>query len=212
MEAVALHDFHSKADDELSFKKGSILKVLSTEPEEDLNWYKAEQDGKEGLIPPNYIQMKPHEWFYGRITRARAEEILNRQYHDGAFLIRESESTLGDFSLSVKFGGGIIYFKVLRDGAGKYFLWMMRCNSLNRLVDYHQTSSISRTQIIYLRDILPVVVAAFDFEPQDMELHLWRGDIITVIDKCNRYWWMGTCNGQKGLFPVHYVDIKDINS
>ena len=148
----------------MSFKKGSILKVLSTEPEEDPNWCKAEQDGKEGLIPPNYIQMKPHEWFYGRITRARAEEILNRQYHDGAFLIRESESTLGDFSLSVKFGGGIIHFKVLRDGAGKYFLWMMRCNSLNQLVDYH------------------------------------------------RYWWMGTCNGQKGLFPVHYVDIKDINS
>lgn len=27
MEAVALHDFHATADDELSFKKGSILKV-----------------------------------------------------------------------------------------------------------------------------------------------------------------------------------------
>ncbi len=31
MEAVSLHDFHATADDELSFKKGSILKVpLST--------------------------------------------------------------------------------------------------------------------------------------------------------------------------------------
>ena len=165
---------------------------------------------KEGLIPPNYIQMKPHEWFYGRITRARAEEILKRQYHDGAFLIRESESTLGDFSLSVKFGDGIIHFKVLCDEAGKYFLWVMRCNSLNQLVDYHRTSSISRTQMIYLRGdiLLPVVVAAFDFEPQDVELCLQRGDIITVIDKCSQYWWVGTCNGQKGLFPVHYV--KDI--
>ena len=109
MEAVALHDFNSKADDELSFKKGSILKVLSTEPEEDPNWYKAEQDAKERLIPMNYFQMKPHEWFYGRITRVRAEEILNRQDHDGAFLIRESKSTLGDFSLSVKFGGDIMH-------------------------------------------------------------------------------------------------------
>ena len=27
MEAVALHDFHATAEDELSFKKGSILKV-----------------------------------------------------------------------------------------------------------------------------------------------------------------------------------------
>ena len=28
MEAIALHDFHATADDELSFKKGSILKVI----------------------------------------------------------------------------------------------------------------------------------------------------------------------------------------
>lgn len=27
MEAVSLHDFHATADDELSFKKGSVLKV-----------------------------------------------------------------------------------------------------------------------------------------------------------------------------------------
>ncbi len=27
MEAIALHDFHATADDELSFKKGSVLKV-----------------------------------------------------------------------------------------------------------------------------------------------------------------------------------------
>lgn len=42
-------------------------------------------------------------WFFGRIPRARAEEILNKQRHDGAFLIRESESAPGDFSLSVKY-------------------------------------------------------------------------------------------------------------
>ena len=28
MEAIALHDFHATAEDELSFKKGSILKVM----------------------------------------------------------------------------------------------------------------------------------------------------------------------------------------
>lgn len=41
-------------------------------------------------------------WFYGKIPRAKAEEILNKQRRDGAFLIRESESAPGDFSLSVK--------------------------------------------------------------------------------------------------------------
>ena len=36
-----------------------VVQVLNTE--EDKHWYKAEQDGKDGLIPKNYIQMKPHE-------------------------------------------------------------------------------------------------------------------------------------------------------
>ena len=43
-----------------------------------------------------------YRWFHGRITRAKAEDLLGKQPHDGAFLIRESESTPGDFSLSVK--------------------------------------------------------------------------------------------------------------
>ena len=35
------------------------VQVLNTE--EDKHWYKAEQDGRDGLIPKNYIQMKDHE-------------------------------------------------------------------------------------------------------------------------------------------------------
>lgn len=203
-----MHDFHATADDELSFKKGSVLKVLNTE--EDKHWYKAEQDGKDGLIPKNYIQMKDHQWYHGRITRANAEEILTKQPHNGAFLIRESESTPGDFSLSVKFGDGVQHFKVLRDGAGKYFLWVVKFNSLNQLVDYHRTSSVSRTQTIYLKDMAAIestVVAAYDFDPQEEgELRLKKGDVITVLDKSDANWWKGkSAEGKEGMFPVPYV-------
>eukprot|EP00058_Branchiostoma_floridae_P013863 XP_002599351.1 hypothetical protein BRAFLDRAFT_200175 [Branchiostoma floridae] len=59
MEAMAKYDFKATAEDELSFAKGSILKILNLEY--DQNWYKAEQNGKEGFVPKNYIQMKPHE-------------------------------------------------------------------------------------------------------------------------------------------------------
>ena len=52
------------------------------------------------------------------------------------------------------FAGGVQHYKVLRDVAGKYFLWVVRFNSLNQLVDYHRTSSDSRTQTIYLRDMV----------------------------------------------------------
>jgi len=80
------------------------------------------------------------------------------------------------------------------DGAGNYF-WFVRFNSLNELVHHHRISSVSCTQIIYLRDMVPEVVKmvpAFDFEPlEEDELHIRKGDIITVIDKCNQNWWRG---------------------
>ena len=88
-----------------------------------------------------------------------------------------------------RFGDGVQHFKVLRDGAGKYFLWVVKFNSLNQLVDYHRTASVSRTQSIYLRDMVAVshhihwpaaitvssaqvnqgvrVKAMYDFEPQE---------------------------------------------
>ncbi len=66
-----------------------------------------------------------------------------------------------DFS---RFGGGVQHFKVLRDGAGKYFLWVVKFNSLNQLVDYHRTSSVSRTQTIYLKDMVAEVSVKFSKE------------------------------------------------
>ncbi|KAI8501246.1 PREDICTED: growth factor receptor-bound protein 2-like isoform X3 [Branchiostoma belcheri] len=209
MEAIAKYDFKATAEDELSFAKGSILKILNLEY--DQNWYKAEQNGKEGFVPKNYIQMKPHEWFHGKISRQMAEERLMKQEMDGAFLIRESESSPGDFSLSVKFHKEVQHFKVLRDGAGKYFLWVVKFNSLNELVEYHRSSSVSRTQTIFLKDMETKkqelkVQAKFDFNPQEAgELRFRKGDIISVMDKSDANWWKGQCHGETGMFPAPYV-------
>ncbi|XP_070338370.1 GRB2-related adapter protein isoform X2 [Equus asinus] len=77
-----------------------ISQILNME--DDQNWYKAELRGAEGFIPKNYIRVKPHPWYSGRISRQLAEEILMKRNHLGAFLIRESESSPGEFSVSVK--------------------------------------------------------------------------------------------------------------
>ncbi|XP_037589496.1 GRB2-related adapter protein isoform X1 [Cebus imitator] len=100
MESVALYSFQATESDELAFNKGDTLKILNME--DDQNWYKAELRGIEGFIPKNYIRVKPHPWYSGRISRQLAEEILMKRNHLGAFLIRESESSPGEFSVSVK--------------------------------------------------------------------------------------------------------------
>lgn len=47
------------------------------------------------------------------------------------------------------------HFKVLRDAQGKFFLWVVKFNSLNELVEYHRTASVSRSQDVKLRDMIP---------------------------------------------------------
>ncbi|XP_004517525.1 protein enhancer of sevenless 2B isoform X1 [Ceratitis capitata] len=209
MEAIAKHDFAATADDELSFRKSQILKILNME--DDSNWYRAELDSKEGLIPSNYIEMKNHDWYYGRITRADAEKLLSNK-HEGAFLIRISESSPGDFSLSVKCPDGVQHFKVLRDAQGKFFLWVVKFNSLNELVEYHRTASVSRSQDVKLRDMVHeevsvmLVQALYDFVPQESgELDFRRGDVITVTDRSDENWWNGEIGNRKGIFPATYV-------
>ena len=69
--------------------------------------------------------------------------------------MRVSESSPGDFSLSVKCGDGVQHFKVLRDAQGKFFLWVVKFNSLNELVEYHHSASVSRSQDIKLKEMVP---------------------------------------------------------
>ncbi|XP_045109319.1 growth factor receptor-bound protein 2 isoform X2 [Portunus trituberculatus] len=166
MEAGAKHDFNATAEDELSFRKGQILKVLNME--DDMNWYRAELDGKDGLIPSNYIEMRSHEC-----------------------------------------GDGVQHFKVLRDAQGKFFLWVVKFNSLNELVEYHRSASVSRSHDIKLKDMTPeefLVQALYDFTPQEHgELEFKRGDVITVTDRSDQHWWTGEMGNRKGLFPATYV-------
>ena len=45
---------------------------------DDKNWYKAEQSGKEGFVPKNYIQMKPHR----QALRVDEHEKVRQMYTD----------------------------------------------------------------------------------------------------------------------------------
>ena len=42
------------------------------------------------IVYSNYLS-----WYYGKIKRTEAEQLLLQEPHDGAFLLRDSESTAG---------------------------------------------------------------------------------------------------------------------
>ncbi|CAH3044340.1 unnamed protein product [Porites lobata] len=213
MEAEAKYRFAASQEDELSFEKSTIVNVLDMDS--DKNWYKAEQGNREGWIPNTYITMRAHNWFHGKITRRQAEEALLQLQFEGAFLIRESESSPGDFSLSVRSGDKVQHFKIFKDEEKKYYLWIRKFPSLNQLVEYHKTNSVSKTQHILLNEVEfrdEMVQALFSFTAQDDdEVSFNAGDWITVLDKTNEDWWKGQVHGCVGIFPRNYVSSPTLN-
>ncbi|XP_022080390.1 GRB2-related adaptor protein 2-like isoform X2 [Acanthaster planci] len=155
MECTARYDFTAKRSDELSFREGDTLKVIiDPEKNQEDDWAMAELRGRTGMVPKNYITSP--EWFYRGLSRAKAEEILLDKEPDGAFLVRESESSPGDFSLSVKFGSGVQHFKILVDKATRrVFLWVKKFDTINGLVDHFRRNSVSKTNNkMVLRDMV----------------------------------------------------------
>jgi hypothetical protein len=54
--ALALFDFHAMYDDELSFQMGDLIEIIDG-AEEGQDWWKGSLNGKEGIIPSNYVQL-----------------------------------------------------------------------------------------------------------------------------------------------------------
>ncbi|NXC07799.1 GRAP protein, partial [Orthonyx spaldingii] len=226
MESVALYSFQATEKDELPFQKGDTLKVqgAGVTSRGGMRWRlsvtlrspcsEGAEHPQQPAVPPRKRPRCPRRWYAGRISRHLAEERLLQRNHPGAFLIRDSESTPGEFSLSVNYGKHVQHFKVLRERNGKYFLWEEKFNSLNELVDFYRMTTISKEQQIFLRDEDHTqevkrprfVQAQFDFSAHEgFQLPFLRGDIIEVLDCPDPNWWQGKIYGRVGLFPRNYV-------
>ncbi|XP_067088172.1 GRB2-related adapter protein 2a [Osmerus mordax] len=147
MEARGKYDFDATEEDELSFRKGDVIKILGAEDD----WLKAEMNGLKGFVPKNYVERPIPSWFQEDATRSTAEEVL-MSHQVGSFLIRGSQNSPGDFSISVRHEFDVQHFKVMKDGRGAYFLWAEKFTSLNKMVNYYKTNSISKQSEIFLYD------------------------------------------------------------
>ncbi|CAL8101124.1 unnamed protein product [Calicophoron daubneyi] len=131
--------------------------------EEDPNWYKARIGSSEGMVPANYITLYPHSWYVPKCSRREAEARLlevDPQTHadvqpQGAFILRQSENDLGQFSISVKEGSSVLHFRVFSEPNGKYFIWNNKFQSVNELIDYHRHQTIYGVKALLLRDCVP---------------------------------------------------------
>ncbi|NXF91359.1 SLAP2 protein, partial [Eubucco bourcierii] len=140
--ALALCDFPSGAGAAAVLRMGEQLRVLS----EDGEWWlvASEVSGKECHVPSSCVAKVRHRWLYEGISRQKAEELLLRPGNrSGAFLIRESQTRQGCYSLSVRHGAGggwhsVWHYRIQRlDNGWVYIAPRLTFPSLRSLVEHY---------------------------------------------------------------------------
>ncbi|XP_004707697.1 tyrosine-protein kinase Blk isoform X2 [Echinops telfairi] len=164
---VALYDYDGVNDRDLQMRKGEKLQILS----ESGDWWLARSliTGREGYVPSNFVvrveTLEVEKWFFRSISRKDAERRLLAPINKaGSFLIRESETNMGSFALSMKDvtprGEVIKHYKIRAlDQGGYYISPRITFPSLQDLVQHYSKKGDGLCQ----RLTLPCVSLA----PQD---------------------------------------------
>ncbi|CDQ64412.1 unnamed protein product [Oncorhynchus mykiss] len=144
---IAIYSYEPNHNDDLGFEKGDKLKILN---KDDPEWFMAESliTGQKGFIPYNFVaplnSMEMETWFFKNLSRNDAMRLLlapgNTQ---GSFMVRESETAQGSFSLSVRdldpnTGDTVKHYRIRNlDTGGFYITAKISFNSLKELVQHH---------------------------------------------------------------------------
>ncbi|KAM3856417.1 tyrosine-protein kinase Blk [Vipera latastei] len=145
---IAQYDFISMSDRDLPLTVGEKFEVLCSDGE----WWLAKSltTGKQGYIPSNFVvyinSLEQEEWFFKGLNRKDAERLLMMPGNSvGSFLIRESESVPGAFSLSVRDITSqediVKHYKIsTMDQGGYYICPWITFPSMQKLVKHYSTN------------------------------------------------------------------------
>ncbi|XP_042867674.1 tyrosine-protein kinase Abl-like isoform X4 [Penaeus japonicus] len=186
---VALYEFRAQGENQLTLRKGEQVRVLSYNKSGE--WCEAQAgSGEVGWVPSNYItpvnSLEKHSWYHGPISRNTAEYLLSSGIN-GSFLVRESESSPGQRSISLRYDGRVYHYRINEDENSKLYVSSeFRFNTLAELVHHHsQHADGLITQLLYpapkrnkptVFGLTPGTVSMFAFEEPD-EWEIERTDI-----------------------------------
>ncbi|GAA6215098.1 tyrosine-protein kinase Yes [Lates japonicus] len=202
---VALYDYEARTSDDLTFKKGDRFQIINNT---EGDWWEARSinTGKKGYIPSNYVapadSIQAEEWYFGKMGRKDAERLLlNTGNNQGTFLVRESETTKGAYSLSIRDwdeakGDNVKHYKIRKlDNGGYYITTRAQFDTLQKLVKHYTEHADGLCH--RLTTVCPTVKPqtqglakdAWEIPRESLRLELKLGQ------GCFGEVWMGTWNG-----------------
>ncbi|KAL4218853.1 Tyrosine-protein kinase abl1 [Mactra antiquata] len=141
---VALYEFQSGGDNQLTIVKGEQMTILGYNKGGE--WCEVKNKaGEIGWVPSNYIapvnSLDKFSWYHGQISRNASEYLLSSGIN-GSFLVRESESSPGQRSISVRYEGRVYHYRISEDSDVKVYVTSdHKFNTLAELVHHHSIHS-----------------------------------------------------------------------
>jgi fyn-related kinase len=140
---VALFDYDSRTDQDLSFKKGEVLYIFDEDKKANGWWLAKLRDSQlQGYIPSQYVaqldSLESQPWYFGQIKRMEAEKLLMLESNrNGSFLIRISDGNNHAYSLSVRDGDSVKHYRIHMAEGKCYITKKAPFGLLNDLVVYY---------------------------------------------------------------------------
>nr|XP_057921528.1 tyrosine-protein kinase fynb isoform X4 [Doryrhamphus excisus] len=187
---VALYDYEARTEDDLSFRKGERFQIInSTEGD----WWDARSltTGGSGYIPSNYVapvdSIQAEDWYFGKLGRKEAErQLLSTGNPRGTYLIRESETTKGAFSLSIRDwddvkGDHVKHYKIRKlDSGGYYITTRAQFDSLQQLVQ-HYSGTWNGTTKVAVKTLKPGTMSPESFLEEAQIMKKLRHDKLVQL-------------------------------
>ncbi|UMM40511.1 hypothetical protein L5515_017113 [Caenorhabditis briggsae] len=149
---VALYDFHGVGEEQLSLRKGDQVRILGYNKNNE--WCEARlystrkndassqrRLGEIGWVPSNFIapynSLDKYTWYHGKISRSDSEAVLGSGI-TGSFLVRESETSIGQYTISVRHDGRVFHYRINVDNTERMFITQeVKFRTLGELVHHH---------------------------------------------------------------------------
>jgi len=177
---LAKHDFAPTGPGQLALKRGDKIQVKSYNDVGD--WCEGETDsGAIGWIPTSYVakldSLEKHSWYHGSVSRTEAEYRLSSGIN-GSFLVRESESKPGQYSISLRYDGRVYHYRISSGDDGDYFITPdAKFTMLSTLVHHHSNHSDGLITTLHYPAVNPTKPPVYSLSHEVDKWEVERSDL-----------------------------------
>ncbi|XP_065911741.1 ras GTPase-activating protein 1-like isoform X2 [Dysidea avara] len=191
--------------------------VLNSDPDQDLYSDDDSSVGDED-VELNLFAPPPESWYHGMISRHLAQSRMEDKNVYGCYLIRDSETRPGEYTLSFLSNTSIIHHFKINASCGDYYIGGRQFDSLEDLIGFYTNCScileneclkypVSPPSYVPLYSLLRAT-ASHNRNANSDELNISLNEVFVLKNRLSDDWGWGSSqlSGESGLIPLNIME------